>query len=52
MFTTCSWELLSFRVAVLVGDLISDHLLLFFAWPAGELDLPIATAIAAYVELS
>ncbi len=56
-FTACprvatAWALLSFRVALLVGGTVPDRLLLFFAWPAGGLDLSIAAAVAAYAELA
>jgi hypothetical protein len=44
--------LLSFRVALLAGGPLPDRLLLFFAWPACELDAQFATAVAAYVELA
>jgi hypothetical protein len=39
LWPAAAWALLSFWVALLAGGPIPDHLLLFFAWPAGELDL-------------
>jgi hypothetical protein len=36
----------------LVGGPVPDHLLLLFAWPACGLDIPIAVAVAAFVELA
>ncbi len=47
-----AWALLAFWVALLLGGLVPDRSLLFFAWPASPWDSPMALAIAAYASLA